>query len=74
LLFVRVALVPFKLLPHWAQTVSNINPVSYGVNVVRTLMSTGFEWGTILPAFAVIALVGVATWGMTLYLFRKAVR
>jgi ABC-2 type transport system permease protein len=74
LLFISTALVPFKFLPRWAQTVSNYNPVSYGVNGVRALTSSGFNWGTILPAYTVIALVAIVTWGATLYQFRKVIR
>ncbi|MGA3059397.1 MAG: ABC transporter permease [Candidatus Bathyarchaeia archaeon] len=74
LLFISIALVPFKFLPRWAQTVSSFNPVSYGVNVIRSLMSTGFNWGIVLPAYAIIALVATLTWGATLYQFRKVVK
>ena len=49
------------------------NPISYAVNAVRVLMITGYDWGVILQAFGVIALVGVVTLGATVYQFRKVV-
>ena len=73
LLFMSSALVPTSLMPTWMQYVSDVNPITYAVNAVRALMLTGFDWGTILEAFGVIALIAVITLGATLYLFRKVV-
>ena len=73
LLFMSSALVPTSLMPTWMQYVSDVNPITYAVNAVRALMLTGFDWGTILEAFGVIALIAVVTLGATLYLFRKVV-
>ena len=73
LLFMSSALVPTSLMPTWMQFVSDVNPITYAVNAVRALMLTGFDWGTILEAFGVIALIAVVTLGATLYLFRKVV-
>lgn len=74
ILFTSSALLPTSFLPGWMQTVSNYNPVSYAANAVRSLMTTGFDWSTILLAYAVIALILVVTWSATLCLFRGVVR
>lgn len=74
LLFMSTALVSTSFLPEWMQSVSKFNPITYGVNAVRALTSTGFDWNTILQAYAVIALIAVITLGTTLYLFRKVVK
>jgi len=66
--------VPLQFLPNWIQAVSNFNPISYGVNAVRALMSTGFDWNTIIPAYAVLALLTAVTMGATLYQFRRVVK
>lgn len=73
LLFLSPALFPISFLPDWVQTVSKFNPVSYAVDASRAFMITGFDWGTILPAWGVIALVAVVTMSATLYQFRKVV-
>ena len=73
LLFLSTALVPQSFQPQWIQTISLFNPISYAVNAVRVLMITGYDWGVILQAFGVIALVGVVTLGATVYQFRKVV-
>lgn len=74
LMFTSTALVPAAFLPNWMRTVSGFNPISYATNAVRALMSTGFDWDTILPAYGVIALIMGGTWGATLYEFRRVVR
>jgi ABC-2 type transport system permease protein len=73
LLFLSTALFPLSFMPQWVQDISMFNPISYAVNAIRVLMTTGYDWGTILPAWGVIALVSVITLGATLYLFRKVV-
>jgi ABC-2 type transport system permease protein len=74
LLFLSPALFPISFLPDWVQTVSMFNPVSYAVNASRAFMISGFDWGTILPAWGVIGLVAVITMSLTLYQFRKVVK
>jgi ABC-2 type transport system permease protein len=73
LLFMSTALTPFSFMPEWIQNVSNFNPISYTVNAVRALMLNGYEWNTIIAAYAVIGLIAVLTLGATLYLFRKVI-
>jgi len=73
LLFLSPALFPINFLPSWVGTVSMFNPVSYAVNASRAFMITGYDWGTILPAWGVIGLVALITLSATLYQFRKVV-
>jgi ABC-2 type transport system permease protein len=73
LLFLSSALFPITFLPAWVATVAKFNPVSYAVDASRAFMITGFDWGVILPAWGVIALVAVITMSATLYQFRKVV-
>jgi ABC-2 type transport system permease protein len=73
LLFMSTALAPQLFMPDWMQTISKFNPISYTVDAVRALLINGFDWGTILPAFAVLAGIAIVTLGATLYLFRKVV-
>ena len=73
LLFLSPALFPLSFLPEWVQTVAKFNPVSYAVAASRTFMITGFDWGIILPAWGVIALVALITLSATLYQFRRVV-
>ena len=73
LLFVSSALFPTSIMPLWARTVSDYNPLSYVSNVTRGLVQGGLTWGTFTSAYAVIGLIAMVTFGATLYLFRKVV-
>ena len=73
ILFVSSALFPTSIMPQWARTVSNYNPVSYASNVTRDLIQGGLNWSTFGTAYAVIGLMAIVTFAATLYQFRKAV-
>ena len=71
ILFVSSALFPISIMPQWAQTVSNYNPVSYASNLTRYLIQGGLTWSTFVSAYAVIGLMAILTFAATLYQFRK---
>jgi ABC-2 type transport system permease protein len=73
ILFVSSALFPTSIMPQWAKTVSNYNPVSYASNVTRDLIQGGLNWTTFGTAYTVIGLMAIVTFAATLYQFRKAV-
>jgi ABC-2 type transport system permease protein len=73
LLFVSSALFPTVIMPLWAQTVSNYNPLSYAANVTRDLILGGLTWNTFASAYAVIGLIAIVAFAATLYQFRKVV-
>jgi len=73
LLFVSSALFPTSIMPHWAQTVSDYNPLSYASNVTRDLIQGGLTWGSFASAYIVIGLLTVVALSATLCQFRKVV-
>ncbi len=73
LLFMSTALVSAPALPDWMKTVSQFNPISITVEAIRVVMLSGYDAGIILPAFGIIALLGVLTMGATLYQFKKTI-
>jgi ABC-2 type transport system permease protein len=73
LLFVSSALFPTSIMPVWAQTVSDYNPLSYASNVTRDLIQGGLTWSTFAFAYAVIGLLAAVAFAATLYQFRKVV-
>jgi ABC-2 type transport system permease protein len=73
LLFVSSALFPISIMPLWARTVSDYNPLSYVSNVTRGLVEGGLTWSTFASAYAVIGLMAILTFAATLYQFRKVV-
>lgn len=73
LLFMSTALTPASFMPDWMQTVTKFNPISYGVDAIRVLMLSGFDWQTILQAFGVIGALIAVTMGAVVHQFRKVV-
>ncbi len=66
LLFVSSAFLPVSILPGWIQTVAAVNPITYGVDAVRSIMlgqdvmtvvevtAFGGVWNAVVPALAVL--------------------
>jgi ABC-2 type transport system permease protein len=84
LLFVSSAFLPVNILPGWIQTVAAVNPITYGVDAVRSLMLgqdvmtvvevTAFSgiWNALVPALAVLLVLDVAFGGVAVYLLQRA--
>ena len=73
LIFVSSAIFPVAIMPQWAQTFSDYNPVSYASNVIRDLLQGGLTFGMFASAYTIIGLLAIATFAATMYLFRKVV-
>jgi ABC-2 type transport system permease protein len=71
LAFMSTAFVPARLMPDWLQALNAVNPISYVIEAMRALMTTGFEWGVIGAAVAAIVVVGVVLQGATLWAFGR---
>jgi ABC-2 type transport system permease protein len=61
LFFASNAIYPLTMMPHWLQVIARVNPLTYLVNALRTLMVQGGSSTAGLPTdFAVLAVVFVA--------------
>ena len=49
--FMSTAFVPVALMPEWLQAVNRWNPLTYVIEAMRGLMSTGWDWPVIGQAF-----------------------
>jgi ABC-2 type transport system permease protein len=58
LLFLTPNFVPRDLLTRPMEIASTLNPVTYVMEALRSLLLEDLEWGTILPGFAVVAVLG----------------
>ncbi|HXX60096.1 MAG TPA: ABC transporter permease [Candidatus Sulfotelmatobacter sp.] len=58
LLFLTTAFVPKVALSGWLATVSDLNPVTYVLASLRSLVSDGWQAGPLLQGLAAIAMVG----------------
>ena len=66
--------MPYDLLPSWLQTLNKVNPVSYLVEGMRTLMLEGWQWQPIGEAFLAAAAVGAITLPLAVEAFRRSVQ
>jgi ABC-2 type transport system permease protein len=74
LYFGSTAFVPHGLLPGWLQAVNEVNPVSYLVDAMRTLMLQGWQWETIGQGFLAGAAVGALTLPLAVQAFRRSLQ
>jgi ABC-2 type transport system permease protein len=58
LLFLTPNFVPRDLLTHPMEIAATLNPVTYVMETLRSLLLEDLDWGTVLPGFAVVALLG----------------
>jgi ABC-2 type transport system permease protein len=59
LLFLTPNFVPRELLTEPMEIAATLNPVTYLMEALRSLILDDLDWGTILPGFAVVAALGV---------------
>jgi ABC-type polysaccharide/polyol phosphate export permease len=53
------------------QVVNDWNPISFMIEAIRALMSTGYDWNVIGRALLSLAIVGVITQAVTIWAFRR---
>ena len=72
--FMSTAFVPPGLMPEWLQTVNRVNPISYVIEAMRALMTSGYDWAAIGKAVLAILAVGVVLQAATFWAFRRLAR
>ncbi len=60
-------------MPHWLQTVAMLNPLTYAINGVRSLVLTGLNWGELGSIMLVLGLFDVAMFSIAVYTMRRAI-
>ena len=69
--FMSTAFVPEAMMPGWMQVVNDWNPITFMIEAIRALMSTGYDWNAIGRALLSLAVVGVITQAATIWAFRR---
>ena len=59
--FLTTALVPEQALTPWFRTIAKLNPVTYILAGLRSLLIVGWAWGDIAQAFLAILIVAVVS-------------
>jgi ABC-2 type transport system permease protein len=65
LLFLTPNFVPRDLLTEPMEVAATLNPVTYLMEALRSLILDDLDWGTILPGFAVVAVLGAVMLALT---------
>jgi ABC-2 type transport system permease protein len=73
LMFTSTAMMPKSFLPDWMQKVVQVNPITYGIEGMRGLVTTGFDPNKVFPAIVVLgSIAALSIIGATL-MFRSRV-
>ncbi len=72
--FMSTAFVPEALMPGWMQFINNWNPITYLIEAIRALMTTGFDWAAIGAALLAMGIMGAVLVGGTLWAFQRLAR
>ena len=73
LMFTSTAMLPEQMLPGWMQNVASINPVTFGVEGMRGLITTGFDPNKVFPAILVLGVIAAITVSLATMMFRRRV-
>jgi ABC-2 type transport system permease protein len=68
--FLTTAFLPKEQLTSWLETVATYNPVTYLLDALRSLISEGWELGTLAKGVGAVAVVGVVSFSLCLAAFR----
>jgi ABC-2 type transport system permease protein len=73
-IFISTAFVPVELMPAWMQVVNDWNPVTFLIEAIRPLMTTGYDWNAIGKALLSLGVVGAVMQTATLWAFARLAR
>ena len=68
------AFVPEALMPGWLRVVNDWNPITYLLEAIRALMTTGYDWRAIGTAVLTIGGLGLILQAATLWAFARLAR
>ncbi len=73
LMYTSTTMMPKSFLPEWMQNVAKINPVTYGIEGMRGLITTGFDPNQVFPAILVLGTIAVLSITSATLMFRSRV-
>jgi ABC-2 type transport system permease protein len=73
-LFLTSSYVPRSELSGWLDTVAGLNPVTYLLEALRSLVSVGWEWGELGKALLAILLLGLLSMSLCFAALRGRVK
>lgn len=70
LTFLAPTFVPLELLDGWLKTVAQLNPITYVLEAMRSILNTGWDWPVLLRGMAACVILGSLMYILTLYALR----
>lgn len=75
LFFASNAIYPVTIMPAWLQVIARINPLTYVVSALRTLMLTGAtDYGSLLPDFGILLGITILLVGIGAFFYPRIVQ
>ena len=72
--FMSTAFVPAELMPDWMRVVNDWNPISFMIEAIRGIMTTGYDWELIARTVIALSVIGVILQAATLWAFSRLAR
>ncbi|NPV69923.1 MAG: ABC transporter permease [Firmicutes bacterium] len=73
LMFTSNAMMPLEMMPAWLAKVAMFNPLSYGINPMRTLFLSGWEWSSLAQGIVVLGAAAAAATMLASGMFRRSI-
>lgn len=74
LTFLAPTFVPLELLDGWLKTIAQLNPITYVLEAMRSILNTGWDWPILLRGVAACVILGSLMYILTLYALRLRTR
>lgn len=72
--FMSTAFVPAEVMPDWMRIINDWNPITYLIEAMRAIMTTGYDWALIGRAVGSLAVVGFFFQLLTIWAFARLAR
>jgi len=72
IIFASTALAPLSQMPPWLQEVARLNPLTYAIDGVRSLILEGFDWLTLGSVLLVLVLFDAAMFAIATLIMRRS--
>ena len=64
---------PTDSMPDWVKAINTVNPIYYGIKMVRMVMLKGSSFHDILPEFTAIVIYGICSMSLAVSAYRKRI-